>query len=57
MQIISDDGHQASTRAVHVVQLVSTADSRTERLRLLLTAPDSRHSIMSHPVVVDVTSF
>ena len=45
MQIISDDGHQASTRAVCVVRLVSTTDSRTERLRLPLTASNSRHCI------------
>ena len=30
----SDDHHQASTRAVHVVQLFSIADSRTERLHV-----------------------
>ena len=28
--ILSDDGHQASARTVRVVQLVSTAESRTE---------------------------
>ena len=33
MKRISDNDHQASTRAVHVVQIVSTADNRsTERL-------------------------
>lgn len=32
MQIISDYDHWASARAACVVQLVSTADSRTERL-------------------------
>ena len=31
MQIISDDSHWASTRAVCVVRLVSTANNRTER--------------------------
>ena len=41
VQIISDDGHRANTRAVCVVRLISTADSRTERLCLLLTAPKS----------------
>ena len=45
MEIISDNGHRASTRVVHVVLLVSAADSRTERLRLLLTASNSRHYI------------
>ena len=42
VQISSDDGHQASTKAVHVVRVVSTADSRTERLRKPLTASNSR---------------
>ena len=37
MQIFADDSHQANTRAVYVVGLVSMADYRTERLRLLLT--------------------
>ena len=45
MRITSDDGHWASTRAVRVVQLVSTADRGTERLRALLTASNSRHCI------------
>ena len=45
MQIISDEGHQASARAVRVVRLVSTADGRTERLRKLLTASNSRRYI------------
>ena len=35
MQIFSDDVHRTSARAVCDVKLVSTADSRTERLRLL----------------------
>ena len=30
MQIISDEDHQASARAVCVVQLISMADSRTD---------------------------
>ena len=41
----SDDGHQASARAVRVVQLFSMADSRTERLRVLLPASNSRRCI------------
>ena len=45
MRIISDDGNQTSARAVCVVQLISTADSRTERLHLVLTASNSRHRI------------
>ena len=39
----SDDGHQASARAVCVVEPFSLADSRTERLRVLLPASNSRH--------------
>ena len=45
MRIVSDDGRRASARAVRVLQLVSTADSRIERLCLLLTASNSRHCI------------
>ena len=45
MRIVSDDSHWASTRAVCVVRLVHMADSRTERLRLQLTASNSRHFI------------
>ena len=45
MRIISDDGHQVSARAISVVRHVSTAESRTERLRVLLTASTSRHCL------------
>ena len=41
----SDDGRRASARAVRVVQLFSMADSRTERLRVLLLASNSRRCI------------
>ena len=41
----SDDGHWASARAVRVVQLFSMADSRTERLRVLLPASNSLRCI------------
>ena len=41
----SDDGHRASARAVRVVQLFSMADSRTERLRVLLPASNCRRYI------------
>ena len=51
MQIISDDGHWASARFVCVVRLVFTADSRTKRLHLLLTASNSRHCIACEKVV------
>ena len=57
MRIIFYDGHGASARAVRVVRLVSTADSRTERLHLLLTMPNSRHCIAHlypYPAIVDV---
>ena len=37
----SDDGHQASVRAVCVIQLFSMADSRTERLCVLPPASNS----------------
>ena len=40
-----DDSERASTKAVHVVQLLSKDDSRTERLRVLLTAIKSCHCI------------
>jgi len=43
--IVSDKDHWASARAIGVVQLLSMADSRTERLRLLLTASKSCHCI------------
>ena len=45
MQIVFDDSLWTSARAVDVVQLVSTADSTTERLCVLLTASNSRHCI------------
>ena len=38
VEIISDNGHQASAKAICVVRVVSTADSRTERLCVLQTA-------------------
>ena len=41
----SDDGHWASARAVRVVQLFSMTESRTERLRVLLPASNSRRCI------------
>ena len=45
VRIISDDGHYASTRTVCVVRAVPTADSRTERLRILLTASSNCHRL------------
>ena len=41
----SGDGHHASTRAVRVVRVVSTADSRTERLCVLLTVSSNRYRL------------
>ena len=46
MQIVYDYGHWTSARAVCVVQLVSMADSRTEKLRLLLTESNNHHCIV-----------
>lgn len=51
-----------AARAVHVVQLISTTDSRaTERLCVLLTASNGRHCIAHmyapYPAVVDVCRF
>ena len=42
--------------AVHVVRLVSMADSRTERLRKLLTASNSQHYHLYVPyqAIIDV---
>ena len=38
VRIISDDGHHTSARTVCLVRVIYTADSRTERLCVLLTA-------------------
>ena len=43
MHIVSDDDHWTRTRAVGIVQPVSTAESTTERQCLLLTASNSCH--------------
>ena len=53
MCIISGDCHRASARAGCVIQLVSMAESRTERLCLLLTASNSHHCI-ARSAIVDV---
>ena len=45
MPIISDDDQRTSAMAVRVVRLVFTADSRTEKLCVLLTASNSHHCI------------
>ena len=45
VRMISDHGHHASARTVCVVQVVPTADSRTERLHVLLTASSNRHRL------------
>ena len=51
----SDHGHQPySARAVRVVKLFSMADSRTEKLRVLLPASNSRRCIdVPFPAVID----
>ena len=45
VQMISDNGHYTSARTVCVVQVVPMADSRTERLRVLLTVSSNRHCL------------
>ena len=46
VQMICDDGHQASARPFFiVVRVVPMADSRTESLRVLLTASSNRHRL------------
>ena len=54
MQVISDNGHWARARAVRNVLLVSRADSRTERLRILLTVVTVLLTHIPYPAVVDV---
>ena len=49
---------QARARAACIVWLVSTADSRSARLRTLQTASNSPHSIVpTHAAVIDVCRF
>ena len=43
--MISDDGHHTSARTVCVVRVDLTADSRSERLRILLTVSNNRHRL------------
>ena len=45
VEIISDNGHQASGKAICVVRVVSTAASRTERLCVLQTASSDCYSL------------
>ena len=56
--ITSDDGHHLSARAICVVQVVSTAENRTERLHILLTASSNFHHhtcmYVPYPAIVDV---
>ena len=47
IQIIADDDHQASTRAVCVLRLIFTADSRTEILCVLLPVSITHHIVVS----------
>ena len=53
--MISDVCHHASARTVCVVRVDPTADSRTERLRILLTASSNCHHLTHTYVVVDVS--
>ena len=46
-QVIGSGDHQASARAVCVLQLVSVADRRTERLSVLLPVSISRCIVFS----------
>ena len=59
MRILSDDGDHATARAIRVVRVVSTADSRTERLPLL-TASNNRHRLtrmyLIKPLLISVVS-
>ena len=52
--MIPDDGHHVSTRTVCVVKVVPVADSKTERLCILLTKSPS-HSYVPYPAFVDVS--
>ena len=45
VQMISDDGSHASASTVCVVRVVPTADSRAERLRILLAASSNHHRL------------
>ena len=45
VQMISDNAHHARARTVCVVQVLPTADSRTERLRVLLTVSSNHHRL------------
>ena len=46
VRITADDSQEASARTVCVVQLVSMADSRTERLHILLIVSNGCHCIV-----------
>ena len=54
MYMYGNDSLWSSARAVCVVQLVSMADSRTERLHKLLPASNSHHLYVPYPAIVDV---
>ena len=53
MQIMSDDGQQASARAVRVVRNIFTDDSRTGRFNILLTASNSHPVLLLHTLSSD----
>ena len=49
--IICDHSYHAGTRAIRVVRVVFTVDTRTERLRVLLTA-SSNHRRLTHTYLI-----
>ena len=53
MRMISEDGHHTRAMTFCVVRVTPMADSRTERLRILLTVSPS-HLYVPHLAVVDV---
>ena len=57
VRMISDDCHHTSTRTVRVVQVIPTADSRTERLCVLLTVSSSHQRLATVTVSLIHTLF
>ena len=45
VRMISDDSHHASARTVCVVRVLSMAESRTERLHVLLIMSSNHHHL------------
>ena len=57
VRMISDDCHHASARTVRVVRVIPTADSRTERLCVLLTVSSSHQRLATVTVSLVRTLF